>query len=440
MKRGHLGPAIAGLLVMIFLATSACWPQQQSTFNKDEKDQVSDMLRDGYNDVKKNYYDPKLKGLDWDARYKKYDAMIGSAHNLGDGFRIVAAFLSGLQDSHTFFMPPGRATRYDYGYHYALVGNDCFITQVRPGSDAASKLHIGDQIMYLNGYTVNRDDYHDVWYFFNILSPQMKAQVDLRNPAGEQRRVVVDSLVKTDRKLMDLTNPEDYFELVRRGQNNYETERSRMIENGDAAIWKLQQFNINYGEIDKNIGIARKHKTLILDLRGNPGGYIETLKWIVGSLFDHDIKIDDQVARKETKPMIAKHDGHPFTGKLIVLIDSGSASCSELLARVVQLEHRGIVIGDRSAGAVMESWGYGESQGADTRIFYGFSVTVANLIMTDGKSLEKAGVQPDEVLLPTGADLAVERDPVLVHAADLAGVQLTPEAAGKLFPFKWPPL
>jgi C-terminal processing protease CtpA/Prc len=379
-----------------------------------------------------------LQGLDWDARYRQYSAQIGAAPNLGEGFAIVAAFLSGLKDSHTFFTPPMRGAWFDSGYRYELVGNDCFIDRIRPGTDAESKLHIGDQILTLNGFRVDRGDFHDISYYFNSLAPQASVQLNLRSPSGDERQIVVNTLVKPHKQILDITDQSDYWDLVHRSQYAYLTSRPRTAENGDIIIWQLPRFDLDIDRIEKTIGAARKHKTLILDLRGNPGGSIDTLKFMVGSLFDHDIKICDLVGRKDNKPLIAKHHGTPFTGKLIVLVDSGSASCSELFARVVQLEHRGKVIGDKTAGAVMESRHYSESQGADARVFYGFSVTEANAIMSDGKSLEKTGVTPDEQLLPTAADLAAGRDPVLAHAAELGGMKLDSVAAGGLFPFEWP--
>jgi C-terminal processing protease CtpA/Prc len=57
--------------------------------------------------------------------------------------------------------------------------------------------------------------------------------------------------------------------------------------------------------------------------------------------------------------------------------------------------------------------------------------------MTDGKSLERVGVTPDEVLLPSAADIAAKRDPVLSRAADVVGFKLSPEKAGELFPIEW---
>ena len=130
----------------------------------------------------------------------------------------------------------------------------------------------------------------------------------------------------------------------------------------------------------------------------------------------------------------------PFSSRIIVLVDSGSASAAELFARVIQLENRGTVIGDRSSGSVMESKHYAESQGADSKIFYSFSITDADLIMKDGKSLEHSGVVPDEIVLPTARDLTDGKDPVLVRAAGLAGIHLEPAQAGKMFPYEWLPM
>ncbi len=161
---------------------------------------------------------------------------------------------------------------------------------------------------------------------------------------------------------------------------------------------------------------------------------------MVANSFDHDVKISDRVGRKEKKPQLAKTVGdRAFAGKMIVLVDSMSASAAELFARVIQLEKRGTVIGDRTSGLVMEALRYSYSQGLETKIFYGFSITDADLIMKDGKSLEHAGVTPDETVLPTAQDLANGRDPVLARAAELAGIKLDPAEAGKMFPFEWAP-
>ena len=69
----------------------------------------------------------------------------------------------------------------------------------------------------------------------------------------------------------------------------------------------------------------------------------------------------------------------------------------------------------------------------DVVIFFGASITVADLIMKDGKSLEKTGVTPDIQIVPTAKDLAAKRDVVMSKALETLGVQMTPEAAGTLF-------
>lgn len=159
----------------------------------------------------------------------------------------------------------------------------------------------------------------------------------------------------------------------------------------------------------------------------------------MGGIFEDDVKIADRVGRKEMKPEVAKgRGGKAFTGKLLILVDSQSASAAELFARIVQLQKRGIVIGDRSSGSVMEAKHYEHHVGTETIVPFGISITESDLRMSDGKSLEHSGVTPDEVVLPTAQDMATDRDPALSRAAALLGVKLSPEDAGKLFPFEWP--
>ena len=78
-----------------------------------------------------------------------------------------------------------------------------------------------------------------------------------------------------------------------------------------------------------------------------------------------------------------------------MLIDSTSGSAAEVFARIIQIEKRGTVIGDRSAGAVMEGEFFRHAVYVDPKNVtqYGVMISIADLMMTDGKSLE--GVRSD---------------------------------------------
>lgn len=431
-----LGCGVSASLLLLFSGLL----HAQQKMDRMDMDRARQMLRDARDAVKKYYYDPKYHGVDLDARYREFDERIKAATSLNDGLRMVAAFLSGLKDSHTFFDPPMRPYRLDTGFRMQLFGDIAFISRVRPGTDAESKVHPGDQILAYNTYSVNRVDFRDLSYTYDSLMPQIKTQLDLRDSDGNVRRVMVDSKTQQGRKTFDFATGVDIAQYIRALENEDHVVRQRYVETGDLMIWKMPEFFLDDDAVDHMFGIVRKHKTLILDLRGDPGGAAVTLGRMIGNVFDHDVKIGDRIGRKELKPALAKTvGGHAFTGKIIVLVDSESASAAELFARVMQLEHRGIVLGDKTSGSVMEAKGYGYSQGVDTIITYGFSITEADLIMKDGNSLEHVGVTPDEVILPTGRELAAGQDPVLARAVELAGGKLDPTQAGKLFPYEWLP-
>lgn len=412
----------------------------QAQFDNYQRDRARQMLRDLREAVEKHYYDPQFHGVDLEARFEAADKSLQSATNLGQALTTIAQTLDALHDSHTFFLPPSRNTHREYGYIQQMIGDRCFITAVRPDRDVSEKLAPGDEVLQWQGFAPRRETLWTMNYIFNTLLSLPAMNLVVRGPDGRERSIQVTPKVTREKQVLDLNNEGDFWKLVRDEENGESEMRQRTVAfRNTLLIWKMPEFFLSDEEVDRLTKDARKYQTLILDLRGNPGGLMKTLERVVGNVMDHDVTIAKRVGRKsDLKPEIAKSRGASgFSGKLIVLVDSRSGSAAELFARVIQLEHRGTVLGDRTAGAVMEARHYEFHQGVDTQIFYGASITEADLIMADGKSLEHTGVAPDESILPSPADLSAGRDPVLARAAAIAGVELDPLKAGQLFPVEW---
>ena len=124
-------------------------------------------------------------------------------------------------------------------------------------------------------------------------------------------------------------------------------------------MWKLPAFMISDDDIDGVLHKAGNHKAFVIDLRDNGGGAADNLTRLLGGVMDHEAEswrsrggeeheaLDGEIARR--RRLLRKGDRAR---------GSRSASASELFARVVVLEKRGTVVGDRSAGAVKEALSY----------------------------------------------------------------------------------
>ncbi len=425
------------LTILLWACPLAVWSQQ---YTKSDRESAQAMLRDVAADVKKYYYDVKLHGVDWDARVRQAKESIDKADSLNGAISEIAAALDSLNDSHTFFIPPPRTYDHDYGFKMQMIGEHCYVIRVRPGSDAEKKgLKPGDEIVAVNEHPMSRKVSWRLRYIYETLRPQPGLALTLRNEGGGERQLEVLARFRTSSDTRYFLH-QGINQRVRDMDKEHQLARARYFEKGDEMLAvRIPEFAFSALEADSIISKMRRHKGVVLDLRDNPGGYVDTLDRLLGGLFENDLKIYDHIGRDSTKPVSVTGRHHDaFTGKFIVLIDSESASASELFARVVQLERRGFVLGDRSSGSVMEAKRYPHEMYLDAGVYYAASITDADLVMSDGKSLEHTGVDPDIEVVPAASDLANGWDPAMAKAAKLLGVLLSPQEAGTMFPYEGP--
>ncbi len=398
------------------------------------------MLKVVKKELQNHYYDPTFHGLDLEARFRKAEADLEQAGSLGQVFGIIAQAVLDLNDSHTRFIPPSRTAKFEYGWRLRAVGETPHIIAVKPGSDAQAKgLKVGDAVLSVDGNTPTRKNLGIFKYRYYLVRPAPAMRMLVQSPGGPPRQIDVATKVDMGKRVVDLTQGEDYWEIIRQLEGSSDEQRTMESPDKSILIWNIPSFAVSKDDLKQIAGRFNKYRSVVIDLRGNSGGYLDSLTCLLGFLFDHDVTVGQPVGReKNMKAAVAKTQGERvFTGKVVVVVDSDSASASELFARAIQLEKRGVVVGDRTAGAVMGSRVYSRQMGGETVVLYGISITEMDLIMKDGQSLEKVGVTPDVAALPTGADIAAGRDPVLARAVAEAGGALSPEEAGKMFPYKW---
>src|SRR5208282_2672724 len=155
---------------------------------------------------------------------------------------------------------------------------------------------------------------------------QSKIEATLRSAAGQERQVEIISKILPPEHAISTRG--DIRMVWEREHKRIEPQAVSLDD--DVLVAKVPLFAFNEDDVGKLIGVARKHNSVILDLRGNAYGSVESLRLLVSGFFDHEVKIADVVAHDSTKLLSAKPDHHTFSGKLTVLVDSRSTGAAEL--------------------------------------------------------------------------------------------------------------
>lgn len=134
--------------------------------------------------------------------------------------------------------------------------------------------------------------------------------------------------------------------------------------------------------------LVEEHKMadIVVDLRHNPGGYLKETTRMLSQVFPQQGKLLVYTEGRTVKRTEYKSNGRPFypIGKVVVLIDEGSASASEIFAGAVQDHDRGVIIGRRSFGKGLVQEQYPLRDGSALRL------TVARYYTPSGRCIQKA--------------------------------------------------
>src|SRR5258708_26588449 len=299
------------------------------SFSSQDRDRGATMLKIIKDDMSKHYYDPAFHGIDLDARFKLAESKIKLTKSNAEVFGVIAQVLLEFNDSHTAFIPPQRQTSIEYGWLMKMFGENGYITEVRPHSDAeAQGLKSGDKVISIDGIRPTRANTWIFYYLYYRLAPRPVIKLVVQSPGEPARPLEVKAKVQMNKRTVDLTDTIDLNKYDREQEDDDLMNAQRFSTFGDdLIIWKMPQFNLTRDEVDVQIDRVKKHRALILDLRGNPGGAEETLLRLIGNLCDHEVTIGEMKRRRENKPMIAKtrRDGG-VNGEIAVLQYSDSAA------------------------------------------------------------------------------------------------------------------
>ncbi|MFQ5419747.1 MAG: S41 family peptidase [Anaerolineae bacterium] len=211
----------------------------------------------------------------------------------------------------------------------------------------------------------------------------------VRGPAG----TAVTLTIERDGNLFDV--------VIERGVIKRDSVRAEMLPENIAYI-RLTQFGENTAaelETALNDLLAQNPVGLALDLRHNPGGGLRTAVEVADQFLDEGIILTEEFGDGRTNVFRSEADGLAQEIPLVVLIDEGSASASELLAGAIQDRGRGILIGQTSFGkGTVQAWPHLSNGG-------GLRLTIAHWLTPDDHWIHQAGIEPDFLVAVDGENL-----------------------------------
>lgn len=321
----------------------------------------------------------------------------------------VQGLASSLGDPYTVFFPPEESKIFGDSIHGSFGGigaeigvKDKELTIVAPLKDTPAfkaGLKSGDKIIKID----------------KIDTTDMTVDKAINLIRGEKGTSVTLNIYRAGEKsTRDIVIIRDTIEIP-----TIDTESKE----GGVFVISLYSFSENSAELFRK-ALLEFSKTgydkLIIDLRGNPGGYLDSAVNISNWFLDAGkIIVTEDYGTKRKSDVIKSRGPKVFSDELnlVILVDGGSASASEILAGALQQNGKALLVGEKTfgKGSVQEV--------VDITPDTTFKVTVARWLTPNGSSISEQGLIPDYVVPFTQKDLTDKRDPQMEKALEIVNLK-----------------
>ncbi|WP_054871322.1 S41 family peptidase [Caloranaerobacter sp. TR13] len=254
-------------------------------------------------------------------------------------------------------------------------GKDNLITVVSPIEDTPGEragIKTGDKIIKVNGKEFTADKMDDA----------------VKLMKGKPGTSVKITILRTDKdgnkKFIDLN--------IVREEIRLKTVKSRMLKNKIGYIRIVSFDELTYDDFKKHLDNLKDKgmKGLIIDLRNNPGGLLSECAQIADELMGEGVIVYTETKNKEREYL--KSDSKKLGLPLVLLVNGGSASASEILAGAIKDTKTGILVGTKTFGKGIVQRIKPLSDGS------GFKLTVSEYFTPSGTNIHGIGITPDVII------------------------------------------
>ncbi len=319
----------------------------------------------------------------------------------------IKGMVASLEDPYTFFLTPdeNKQTKDDLQGKFEGIGaqlglKDNRITVIAPLKQSPAEkagIRAGDFINQVDGNKTNG------WTL-----PQAVSKI--RGPKGTKVKLTLER------------NGKEFSVVITRDQIIVASVELSFEKN--VALLKLNQFGENTNaEWDKAVSQiktkwdSKEIKGMVLDLRDNPGGFLESSVYLASEFLPQgNLVVKQESTVNPSRDYLVDREGNLLDIPLVVLINKGSASASEILAGSLRDHKKAKLVGEKSFGKGSVQEAIDLNQGA------GLHVTVAKWVLPNGDWINSKGIEPDiavENKIPEGNTLTNDTDAQLQKAFEL---------------------